>query len=129
MIVIAAASVASACHSSRIDRVFVASSDPGVACPQTETPRSSNDAASAIARAKGAFASAYEKTHSINANPAHLAQFEPYTAVLKDGVWHIQGTAPAGYDGYIPVASVCQHDEGASVTWLRVPRIVMGRPQ
>jgi hypothetical protein len=126
---VAAALAASACHPSRDDRVFVSSSDPGVACSQTETPRASRDAASAIAHAKGAFASAYEKTHSINASPTNIAKFEPYTAVLKDSVWHVQGTAPTGYYGYIPVASVCQNDEGASVTWLKVPPIVMGRPK
>jgi hypothetical protein len=121
---LAAALVASACHPSRDDRVFVSNSDPGIACSPTERPRSSRDAASAIAHAKGAFASVYEKTHSIEASPTNIAKFEPYTAVLKDGVWHVQGTAPAGYYGDIPVASVCKNDEGASVTWLKVPPIV-----
>jgi len=114
-----------ACTPPRNDSVVVPSSDPLVACSQTEGPRSSRDAASAIAHAKGAFAAAFEKTHSAEASPANLAKFEPYTAVLKDGVWHVQGTVPPGYFGPVPVASVCKNDEGASLTWLEVPPIVV----
>jgi hypothetical protein len=114
-----------ACTPPSNDRVVVSGSDPLIACSQTEGPRSSPDAASAIAHAKGAFASVYEKTHSSEACPANLAKFEPFAAVLKDGVWHVQGTVPPGYFGPVPVASVCKNDEGASLTWLKMPPIVM----
>jgi hypothetical protein len=59
-----------ACTPPSNDRVVVPSSNPLIACSQTEGPRSSRDAASAIAHAKGAFASVYEKTHSSEASPA-----------------------------------------------------------
>jgi hypothetical protein len=123
--VLACTVCAVACTPPRNDRVVVPSSDPRVACSQTEGPRSSRDAASAIAHAKGAFASVYEKTHSDEASPAHLAKFEPYTAVLTDGVWHVQGTVPPGYFGPVPVASVCKNDEGTSLTWLKMPHILV----
>lgn len=114
-----------ACTPQSNDRVVVPSSYPPVACSQTEGPRSSRDAASALAHAKGAFAAAYENTHSSEASPANLAKFEPYTAVLKEGVWHVQGTVPPAYFGPVPVASVCKNDEGVSLTWLKMPHIVV----
>src|SRR5258708_3142771 len=94
MSVLACTLGAVACTPPRNDQVVVPSSDPQVGCSRTEGPRPSRDAASAIAHAKGAFASVYEKTHSREASSANLAKFESYTAVLKDDVWHVQGTVP-----------------------------------
>jgi hypothetical protein len=123
--VLACTVCAIACTPPRNDRVVVPSSDPRVACSLTEGPRSSPDAASAIAHAKDAFASVYEKTHSSEASPANLAKFEPFAATLKDGVWHVQGTVPPEYFGPVPVASVCKNDEGATLTWLKMPHILV----
>jgi hypothetical protein len=114
-----------ACAGPREDRVAVPSADPPIACPQTTGLDSVQDPSSAITAAKDAFASVYQKAHPISESPGHLAQFEPYTAVLKDGVWHVQGTAPQDYGDLLPVASVCQNGGGASVTWLKMPHIVM----
>ena len=64
-------------------------------------------------------ASVYEKTqHRGVGSPADIAQFEPYNATLKDGVWHVEGTIPSGYHGSVPVTSVCRNDEGAAVEWV-----------
>jgi hypothetical protein len=103
------------------ERFNVASADPPVACPRMERPRASKDAASAIARAKGAWASTYEKNRIEAFNPSNSRKLEPYTATLKDGVWHVEGTIPSGYHGYVPVISLCKNDEGMTAAWHKVP--------
>ena len=111
-----------ACSSPSDERASIATSDPPVACPPIEGPRASKDAASAIVRAKGAWSSTYEKNPSDEMfNPSNSAKLEPYTATLKDGVWHIEGTVRPGYHGYVPVISLCKNDEGMTVAWHRVP--------
>ena len=92
---IAATSLVVACHSSDVERVEVPTSDPRIACARVEGPGSSRTPESAIAHAKGARASTYEKNRNGNFySPANVGKFEPYSATLKDGVWHIQGTVP-----------------------------------
>ena len=108
-----------ACHSSSDNRVIIPTSDPRVDCPPVEGPRASKDAESAIAHAKGAISSVYDKgAHSALGSPADIARFEPYMATLKDGVWHVEGTIPAEYHGPVPITSVCRNDEGATVEWV-----------
>jgi hypothetical protein len=111
-----------ACSSGSDDRAVVATSDPPVACPRIEGPRASKDAGTAIARAKGAWSSMYEKNpYNDMFNPSNAMNLEPYTATLKEGVWHIEGTVRPGFHGYFPVISLCKNDEGMSVAWHRVP--------
>jgi hypothetical protein len=104
------------------ERFNVASADPPVACPRMEGPRASKDAASAIARAKGAWSSTYQKRPNEKMfEPSNAAKLEPYTATLKDGVWHVEGTVRPEYHGYVPVISLCRNDEGMTVAWHKVP--------
>jgi hypothetical protein len=114
--------LAVACDSSTRQRVSVPSSDPAVSCTLVEGPNASKDANAAIARAKATWASIHEKvpTNSISA-PEFIVRFEPYSATLKDGVWHVQGTIPPGFHGYAPVMSLCKNDEGASAGSIHVP--------
>jgi hypothetical protein len=86
-----------------------------------EGPRASKDAASAIARAKGAWSSTYEKNRNEMFNPSNSTKLEPYTATLKDGVWHVEGTVPPGYHGYVPVIGLCKNDEGLTIAWHKEP--------
>jgi hypothetical protein len=119
--IVAACFLAAAC-SPPDDRVVVPGSDPQIACSPEEGPRSSKDEESAIARAKAAWASAHEKNpYGGTYSPANMAKFEPYSATLKDGVWRVQGTVPPGYSGYVPITSVCRNNEGAVVSWIKVP--------
>jgi hypothetical protein len=102
-------------------RVAVPTSDPQVACSVTEGPRASKDADTAIAHAKGTWAGIHYKTHSEKDSPAYLGKFEPYTATLRDGVWHVQGTVPSDFHADAPVMSLCRNDEGETATWIKVP--------
>ncbi len=121
-VIIIATSLTTACDSSHDDRVNVPTSEPQVACSSVEGPRASRDAASAIAMAKAAWASTYEKNpSSLVYSPANVAKFEPYVATLKDDVWHVEGTVPPGHHGYVPVTSVCKNDEGVSTAWREAP--------
>lgn len=111
--------ITAACHSPPDDRVTVPTSEPRIGCSPVEGPRSSKDAERAIEQAKGAITSIYEKrSRSGEGSPADIARFEPYRATLKDGVWHVEGTIPAAYHGFIPIISVCRNDEGAAVEWV-----------
>jgi hypothetical protein len=111
-----------ACSSSSDERVNVASADPPVDCPRMEGPRASKDAASAIVRAKGGWSSAHEKHPNDKMfDPSNAAKLEPYTATLKGGVWHVEGTVRPEYHGYVPVISLCENDEGMTVAWHKVP--------
>jgi len=122
VVITAAAWMSTACSPPTDDRVTVESSDPRVACSQVQGPRASNDAQSAIAHAKSTWAAIHEKDPSNEMTaPAYLAKFEPFSATLKDGVWHVQGTIPAAYHGYVPVMSICHNDEGASAGSITVP--------
>jgi len=118
----AAAWIVAGCNSSSKDRTIVSTSDPRVACSAQEGPRGAKDAEDAIAHAKAAWAAIHEKDRNGETTaPAYIARFEPYSATLKDGVWHVQGTVPAGFHGQVPVMSVCRNDEGASAGSIDVP--------
>lgn len=86
-----------------------------------EGPRASKDAVAAIVRAKANWAAIHEKAQNHESDPTYLARFEPFSATLKDGVWHVQGTVPAGFHGRVPVMSLCKNDEGASASSISVP--------
>jgi len=122
VLVLAAALLTVACDSSGDNRMIVPTSDPRVACSVKSGPRASNDAATAINTAKRAWTAIHEKdpTNAESA-PDYMAQFEPYSATLKDGVWHVQGTSPPGFHGRAPVMSVCRNDEGAAAGSAKVP--------
>ena len=62
-----------------------------------EGPRASKDAVAAIVRAKANWAAIHEKAQNHESDPTYLARFEPFSATLKDGVWHVQGTVPASH--------------------------------
>lgn len=103
------------------DRFQAPSSDPAVACSQ-EGQALIRTPASAVKRAKMAWSSLYDKNPGARVfAPENIAKFEPYVAVLKDGVWNVRGTSPHGVHGYIPVASLCANDEGATLSSTEVP--------
>jgi hypothetical protein len=117
--------VMAACGQSSDERIPAPASDPPIACSSVEGPRASRDAESAIASAKAAWASTYEKNPSSSVySPANIARFEPYTAILKEGVWQVKGTVPPGYRGYVPITSVCKNDEAVSTSWIEI-----GKPE
>lgn len=119
-----AAVMMSACDSASVERVPVPGSNPQVSCSPVEQPGGSRDAHSAIATAKAAWASIYEKNPSSdNYSPASIARFEPYTATLRGGAWLVTGTVPSGYRGPTAVTSVCRNDEGVSTAWIAVPTV------
>jgi hypothetical protein len=68
----------------------------------------------AIAAAKRAWLSVYSKAswHAIY-GPEGVTSFEPYSAYLDEGIWHVSGSARNGKRG--PVASVCASNGAASV--------------
>lgn len=68
----------------------------------------------AIAAAKRAWLSVYSKAswHAIY-GPRSVASFEPYSAFLDEGIWHVSGTARDGKRG--PIAYVCASNGAASV--------------
>jgi len=70
----------------------------------------------AIRSAKQAWQSIYEKKRSPEYSNESRARFEPYTATLEEGVWHIQGTVPPGYSGETLETTVRQSDGAVSVT-------------
>ena len=76
------------------DSVLVPDADPPVTRRAGASPKVTSDTAAASAGAKAALAAVHEKSQQPGDSPANLARFEPYTAELKDGVWHVQGTAP-----------------------------------
>lgn len=122
LILVVLAALLAACGSSASDRVSVPTSDPPVACSRVEGARASKDAEAAINHAKAAWAAIHQKDPAdTRSAPDYIAQFEPYSAVLKDGVWHVQGTTPPQFHGYLPVMSVCRNDEGAAAGSIKVP--------
>jgi hypothetical protein len=122
VIVLIATYFTPACNSSHDERAIVPTSEPRVACALAEGPRGSTDAKTAIVHAQATWAAIHEKDPSNETSaPAYIARFEPYTATLRDGVWHVQGTIPPGFQGYVPVMSVCKNDEGASAGSTSVP--------
>ena len=60
----------------------------------------------AIAVAKAAWPTIYDKTHYPVYSQEETRKFEPYTATLKDGVWIVKGTIPPGYRGPTLVTKV-----------------------
>jgi hypothetical protein len=64
----------------------------------------------AIVQAKIYWRGVYEKTRSETFSDASVNRFEPYTAVLADGVWTVRGTIPSDFHGIVPEASVQQSD-------------------
>ncbi len=70
----------------------------------------------AIAKAKGSWVGVYGKTHSATFSDETVRRFEPYTAVLADGVWTVRGTVPAEFHGVVPEATVHQSDGRSSVS-------------
>jgi hypothetical protein len=72
-------------------------------------------AEAAIAKAKSSWASVYVKTHSETFSEKTVQRFEPYTAVLADGVWTVRGTVPPDLHDTVPEATVRQADGGTSV--------------
>ena len=117
-----AAAAVSSCGNGSYGRDIVESSEPRVACARTDTSRGAKNEREAVQAARSVLASFHEKNPSdTRYNPSNLAQFEPYSASLKDGVWHVNGRIPVGFSGYAPVVSVCRNDEGAASEWVRVP--------
>lgn len=68
----------------------------------------------AIVAAKRAWLSVYSKAswHAIY-GPGSVTSFEPYSAFLDEGIWHVSGTARDGKRA--PVAYVCASNGAASV--------------
>lgn len=100
----------------------VQTADPSIACPKLNGESLVKDARTAIAEAKAAWNSTFEKNpHGGIGSPAHIEKLEPYSATLRDGVWHVEGTVPPEYHGHAPVASVCESDGRVSTNWVDVP--------
>jgi hypothetical protein len=62
----------------------------------------------AIAAAKSAWESIRDKSNLPVYRNEEAKRFEPYSATLKDGVWTVRGTIPAGYHGQTLVTTVRQ---------------------
>jgi hypothetical protein len=77
-----------------------ASTPAALACPPHSGTPAVPTADLAIAAAREAWDSIYEKArwHS-ELSRESTARFEPYTAILTDGVWLVRGTIPPGYHG------------------------------
>jgi hypothetical protein len=76
-------------------------------------------AEAAIAKAKVSWEGVYGKTHSATFSDETVRRFEPYTAVLADGVWTVRGTVPAEFHGVVPEATVHQADGLTSVSGIQ----------
>jgi hypothetical protein len=83
-------------------------------CGPMDRETSVHNATEAITAAKRAWAAVYSKAgwHS-NFGQATVARFEPYSAVLRDGIWFVSGVVKDGKRG--PVAYICASDGAASV--------------
>lgn len=90
----------------------------GCSSASNDAPVTTADAA--ILSAKQAWQSIYEKKRSPAYGKESAARFEPYTATLKDGVWHVRGTVPLGYHGETLETTVRQSDGSVSVTVVKV---------
>lgn len=91
-----------------------AASNPAVRCGSYERDAAVETEKDAIAAAKRAWSSVYAKAnwHSIF-GPTTVASFEPYSAVLTEGVWFVSGMPKDGKPS--PVAYVCASNGAASV--------------
>ena len=90
------------------------------ACSSASNDAPVTTADAAILSAKQAWQSIYEKNGSPAYSKESAAKFEPYTATLKDGVWHVRGTVPSGYQGETLETTVRQSDGSVSVTVVKV---------
>jgi hypothetical protein len=65
----------------------------------------------AVAAAKHGWESIHRKaTWNETFSKITVTRFEPYSATLNGGVWHVVGTRPRNFDGPMPEAFVCQSD-------------------
>ena len=78
------------------------------------------DADSAIYAAKNSWPRIYDKTRSSAFSEESTQKFEPYTAELKDGVWIVRGTVPAGYRGEVLETTIRQSDGTVSVKAVQI---------
>ena len=88
-------------------------------CRSAPTPPITTPEA-AIAVAKAAWPTIYEKTHYPAYSGKETARFEPYTATLVDGVWIVKGTIPAGYRGPTLVTKVRVSDATGPVDVIEI---------
>ena len=75
----------------------------------------------ARASARHAWDSVYSKTKSETFSPQNIRQFEPYTATLRDGVWHVHGTLPSNFHGVVPEATIRESDGRIDVSGVSKP--------
>lgn len=65
----------------------------------------------AVTRARSAWRSVYRQASwRVVYSPASVARFEPYTATLSNGVWHVIGAPLLPAAGRGPEAYVCASD-------------------
>jgi hypothetical protein len=75
----------------------------------------------AIAAAKQAWGSIHDKaSRSDIYSKESTRKFEPYTAVLKNGVWIVTGSIPPGYKGTVLETHVRESDGSVSVNAIEV---------
>ena len=85
--------------------------------PLAGNPVAIKNEADAVAAAKAAWQSVYSKAHwHKEFSPEHIAEDEPYVAVLGNGIWHVYGSLPPGALGGTPEARICQVDGLVTVT-------------
>jgi hypothetical protein len=95
--------------------IFAALSDHVIASESVETPEA------AIAAARQAWESIHDKASWNHIySKASTRKFEPYTAVLQNGVWIVRGTNPPGYKGRVLETSVRKSDGSVSVNVVEV---------
>jgi hypothetical protein len=91
-----------------------ASADEMVVC-STREPAAVSSAQAAIAAARQAWSSVYEKAHWHKSfSPRQVAAAEPFSASLKNGVWFVSGKSLAA--GGSPTAQVCASDGSVAVS-------------
>ena len=90
------------------------------ACSLASNDAPVTTADAAILSANQAWQSICDKTESLAYSKQNAAKFEPYTATLKDGVWHVRGTVMPGYHGEALETTVRQSDGSVSVTVVKV---------
>ena len=88
--------------------------------PSSKSDGPVTTAEAAIVQAKSGFASVYSKTHGESFAPKTVAQFEPYTATLTNGEWHVRGAVPVGFRGVVPEAKVRASDASTLVEGVQV---------
>ena len=90
------------------------------ACSSASNDAPVTSADAAIKSARQAWKSIYEKNRNAAYSKESVAELEPYTATLEDGVWHVRATVPPGYHGDVLETTVRQSDGSVSVTVVRV---------